>query len=394
VRHIGVACPCPPGVAKGMQSSTSSSTSTKTTVRVRRFRRVSPPVWPFFPRGLLPLLGLLLLAGYGCTRFAKREVEANVDARVGTALAGRGFGHLQVAVDGQQVHLTGTEKVAGEGAVAIALAKEATCDTWTGPRVCAISVDGKFNAPTATGPWPDHNYGLEGGVLTLRGEVADAATKAAIVTEAQKLIGPSITVVRDEMAIAGRPIRIGHRAVLLRSLESVSRCVKGMAQMVNEEWSLRCEVTADVEGPLRASATAPWPAPAKLGKVQLLVAAVADACDRDFAALLTKSTLEFATGKAELRNSSKPILDQVAAIAARCPGTLHIDGHTDNRGSAELNKGLSQARADAVKAALVQRTVDANRLIAKGYGPDKPKADNNNDAGRALNRRIEIFIDR
>jgi outer membrane protein OmpA-like peptidoglycan-associated protein len=383
------------GYPASMQSASSvSKSTTTTTVRSRRYRRVAPPVWPFFPRGLLPLLGLLLLTAYGCTRFAKRDVEANVNAGIGAALASRGLGHLKMMVDGQEVHLSGTEQVAGEGAKAIALAKETTCDSWTGQRVCATVVDGKFDAPAATGPWPDHTFSLEGGVLTLRGEVVDAATKAAIASEAQRLVGPTITSVRDEMTIATKPVRAGQQALLQRSLQSVSRCVKGSAQLVKEEWSIRCEVTAEVEASLRASASSALPAPAKLGKVQLLVAAVADACDKEFAALLAKSTLEFASGKAELRNSSKVVLDQVAAIAARCPGNLHIDGHTDNRGSAELNKSLSQARADAVKTALGQRAVDAARLEAKGYGPDKPKADNNTDAGRALNRRIEIFIDR
>jgi outer membrane protein OmpA-like peptidoglycan-associated protein len=374
------------------QQSTSSQSSSH--VRIRRWLRVDPPVWGFFPRGFLPLLGLLLLSAYGCTRFAKRDVEARVINRTEVLLREQGLSHLKVAASGQQVHLSGVERTAGDGARAIDIATKATCDTWTGDRTCAISVDGSFDKPKATNPWPDHEFRLEGGVLTLRGEVADNAMKTAIVADAQKLIGANITSVVDQLRVAPQAVQDGQAALLQRSLQHVARCQKGQASMTKLVWSLRCEVAADVEAPLRASAQAPLAAPASLGTVQLLVAAVADACDKEFADVLTKSTLEFDTGKATLRGSSKRVLDSVAAIAQRCPGDLKIDGHTDDRGAAEMNKALSLARANAVRDGLVQRGVPATRLEGRGFGPDRPKASNNNDAGRAQNRRIEISIAR
>ena len=72
--------------------------------------------------------------------------------------------------------------------------------------------------------------------------------------------------------------------------------------------------------------------------------------------------------------------------------TFIIEGHTDARGRAEFNKTLSQRRAEAVRTALVSRGVAAERVIAEGFGPDKPLADNTSDEGRARNRRIEIKI--
>lgn len=100
----------------------------------------------------------------------------------------------------------------------------------------------------------------------------------------------------------------------------------------------------------------------------------------------------FNTGSAELLEESEPMLKQVAALINASPDAhLTLEGHTDNIGSAEYNQTLSEQRAEAVRAALVQRYgVAAQRLSAKGYGLTRPVESNATVAGRARNRRVEL----
>jgi outer membrane protein OmpA-like peptidoglycan-associated protein len=71
---------------------------------------------------------------------------------------------------------------------------------------------------------------------------------------------------------------------------------------------------------------------------------------------------------------------------------MRIEGHTDNRGAADMNLDLSKRRAASVRAWLTQHGIDAGRLESEGYGLTKPIDTNDTDAGRAANRRVEFKI--
>ncbi|HET9040839.1 MAG TPA: OmpA family protein [Gemmatimonadales bacterium] len=101
--------------------------------------------------------------------------------------------------------------------------------------------------------------------------------------------------------------------------------------------------------------------------------------------------VNFETGKADLTPESQVILDAVASsLVANEEIKVRVGGHTDNTGSAALNKRLSAARAESVRQYLISKGVATDRLTAAGYGPSKPVASNKTAAGRAQNRRVEL----
>ena len=101
--------------------------------------------------------------------------------------------------------------------------------------------------------------------------------------------------------------------------------------------------------------------------------------------------VNFATGSSVIPEADKAGLNEFAVGAKKGGLKGEISGHTDNTGNAAANVSLSDARAKAVVAYLVKQGVAANALTAKGYGADKPIADNATDDGRARNRRVEFM---
>jgi outer membrane protein OmpA-like peptidoglycan-associated protein len=94
-----------------------------------------------------------------------------------------------------------------------------------------------------------------------------------------------------------------------------------------------------------------------------------------------------------IRKPSYSILDNVVKVMQENPAyLLSIDGHTDNTGDKTKNMTLSQKRADAVKAYLVSKGVAGSRLTSTGFGDTKPVGDNNTEAGRSKNRRVEFKV--
>ncbi len=110
--------------------------------------------------------------------------------------------------------------------------------------------------------------------------------------------------------------------------------------------------------------------------------------------LSLKDAIHFDTGRDTIRPESSKILDAIAGILAEHPELkkVRVEGHTDNVGSAAYNKDLSQRRAQAVVRALVARKIDPARLVAQGYGFERPIASNDTALGRAKNRRVEFTI--
>jgi outer membrane protein OmpA-like peptidoglycan-associated protein len=104
--------------------------------------------------------------------------------------------------------------------------------------------------------------------------------------------------------------------------------------------------------------------------------------------------LHLFTPGTELTQAGKEVLDQVKVLLRKTPDArIVVKGHTDNTGSEEINQAISRKRANRVREYLVtDQEVPSRRIVAEGLGPSQPMATNATEAGRTLNRRVEIVV--
>ena len=101
--------------------------------------------------------------------------------------------------------------------------------------------------------------------------------------------------------------------------------------------------------------------------------------------------VHFASNSAEIKERDKEELDRLYdRLFNNSLTQIELASHTDSIGSDESNMRLSQRRSNSVKKYLVEKGIDENRIIAKGYGEKEPKESNKSPAGRAINRRTEV----
>ncbi len=108
--------------------------------------------------------------------------------------------------------------------------------------------------------------------------------------------------------------------------------------------------------------------------------------------LSLKDSIQFDSGRDTIKRSSFKVLDQVAKLIAEHPELkrIRVEGHTDNIGPAAYNKDLSERRATSVVRYLIEKGIERGRLVAAGFGFERPVASNGTALGRAKNRRVEF----
>ncbi|MDR3391955.1 MAG: OmpA family protein [Sulfuriferula sp.] len=225
--------------------------------------------------------------------------------------------------------------------------------------------------------------------VVVSGTVPDEATHAKLIARVRELYGQDKVV---DQLVLGKvvmpPNWVEHLNRLLDpALHQISH---GQLKVEGSEVSVRGEVANEAQRQQIASDMATRLNPTYTIHNGLHVA-VQDQSLIDSA--LANRNIEFETGSANLTPAGKTILDAIAAAMIKLQDK-HVDitGYTDDHGLRASNINLSQARADAVKAYLVSRNVQAERINTYGVGPDRPIASNDTAEGRSRNRRIEFRV--
>lgn len=118
-----------------------------------------------------------------------------------------------------------------------------------------------------------------------------------------------------------------------------------------------------------------------------------NACQSQVDAAITGKTIQFDSGAATIKAESTALIDALAAALAPCEGVVvEVAGHTDATGTPAANQSLSEARANAVVAALTAKGVPAARLVARGYGASQPAVTGTGASANAANRRIAFIV--
>lgn len=173
-------------------------------------------------------------------------------------------------------------------------------------------------------------------------------------------------------------------AGILALLFALSRCDRndGEATLAETRGTSNCEVVAATPGAPQSTVLA---STTELGNYL----AGNEAAPRRFAF----DTLNFDTAESDIRPADRGAVNDVATVLNRFPtARVRIAGYADARGASTANLALGKARADSVKAALVARGIDADRIQTASGGERDPVDTNATAPGRQENRRTEIAV--
>lgn len=233
------------------------------------------------------------------------------------------------------------------------------------------------------------------GQLQLRGRIQSALAKQSVGAFARSLFGSENV---DNRTRIDPELPDGWPGRVLAGLEGLSDMHHGSVVVQPEKLTIRGisanpDITSDLSGLFaqRIGEGDKYTISVKHDPKLIPKASTLDhrQCESQIRAVLIDQQIVFAPSSTSIEAESQGVLDAIADIIKECPDApFEIEGHTDSQGGAEMNRNLSQQRAEAVLNGLLARRVLIGGLTARGYGEDQPIADNSSEEGRAANRRI------
>lgn len=245
-----------------------------------------------------------------------------------------------------------------------------------------------FNVQAQTAPAA---AGDEAAKVVASGTVPDEAARAAILGKLRDLYGAANVVDRLEVGgVVPPPNWTEYMTKLLNP--NLKQVRKGQMQVNGTQIALKGNVANEAMRQQVVSDMATALNPTYTVDNGLIVAG-GGAAQTVLDKTLSNRVVEFESGSATLTPVGQKILDEMAA-AIKQIGTpkVQVIGHTDSSGNRLANIGLSLARANTVRAYLIERGIPAESLSAVGSGPDHPVNTNDTAEGRAKNRRIEFRL--
>ena len=357
-------------------------------VATRRYWVITDFPKPWYPWGLLQLIGLGILFLVGAL-FLTPRIEADVRTQVINRLENAGVSTAAVSSNGQGVSIRASAAETNKMLVQ-AIASSTRCRTWAGQLKCPTTVSVEIDeavAKTAKLEMRPHAFKVvrDDNVVTLSGEVPNLPEQDRILKAAQQ----HFTTILNEMSVTNAVATDRYIGATSGAIAAVSHLQDGQAEWSGESLSVIGFAGTDGVDSARREFDEVGRT-ANPGVFNVTPSNDTARCNEDFNTALAATRVRFRTASATIDQSSQNLLKRLAEIASACPRKLVIEGHTDSHGESEMNKALSQRRADSVRSELVLLGIEAERLTAVGYGELRPVADNDTGEGRATNRRIAI----
>ena len=237
------------------------------------------------------------------------------------------------------------------------------------------------------------------GQVELRGRLYDDVQKAAVMSYGRGLFGVANTYIatrEDSDLPQGWPTRV------LAGLDALSLLASGTAVVqpdlvvlrgVTGDATAETEIAGLLSDKLGAEADYRIDVTYDEELDPLLNIPTPEECETQLNAILSEQKLTFAPGEPVIEAAGEGPIGRLADKLDLCKRAyFEIGGHTDSQGREVMNLELSQARADAVRNALIARGASPRQLVAEGYGETQPIADNGSEAGRETNRRITFTL--